>query len=204
VITLTFKPGVQTTIAVHVKPRTPILSTASPPTWVRGTNGLITVSATGLLPDATVFINGVERNGDEVEELPGGQLRVEVFIEETADATGPLRFSVRIPRRRNVERPGSCTDVPHPDRHGHADQRVGGKPGVVVTINAPPGLDEPYTLYPVTKVRFAGTEIPATYINHKQMTATIPPVCSPRPGRSTSHSRIPRREEGHRLHSHSP
>ena len=174
VVTVRFNATVSATITVHVKPPTPIISAPTPPTWVRGTNGFITFSAIGIRPDDMhVLVNGEAR--EDWEDLGNGQMRVEVFIEETADATGPLRISVR-----NLP-DGEVSNVlevpltyPIPTATVTPTSAPAGSPGVVLTINAPPGLDEPFTLYPVTKVRFAGTEIPATYINHKQMTATIP------------------------------
>ena len=195
-VTVSSSAYVKATIAVQVTEPVPVITVTSFPV-IKGLEYELVVDGTGILPGARVQVNGQVVTSTV---LPNGRLRVFYDRQTTyaMDVSAPLQVGVFNPPN------GALSNVVSvPVRYAAPDieqiditSAAQGSPDVTVTISLETTFG--WAAYPVTKVRWNGTDLTTTQVNQFKVSAVIPAallttagsfnltVFNPTPGGGTS------------------
>ena len=195
-VTVSSSAYVKTVIQVQVTEPVPVINVTSFPV-IKGLEYELVIDGTGILPGAQVQVNGQVATSNV---LPNGRLRV--FYDRTAtyamDVNAPLQVGVFNPPN------GALSNiVTVPVRYAGPDidfinitSAAQGSPDVTIEVHLDPVFG--WAAYPVSKVRWNGTDLVTTVVSQTTLRAVIPAallttagtfnitVTNPAPGGGTS------------------
>lgn len=195
-VTVTSSASVKTVIQVTVTEPVPVINVTSAPV-LKGLEYELVIAGTGILPGAKVQVNGQIAESDV---LPNGRLRVFYSRTETyaMNVNTPLQVGVFNPPN------GALSNVVSvPVQYSFpiinfmsVTSAAQGSPDVTLDISLEPVLG--WAAYPVSKVRWNGTDLATTQLSETRLRAVIPAallttagtfritVFNPSPGGGTS------------------